>query len=237
VPHRDLHYLPLCALDDGQQALLGRHEISVAPSVGLWLEGVASTPPMSVWRRATVAGIGGETLPHVAAEIDAVAAAVRAQGHATVLRDAEVTQAALRGALDGCDVLHLACHGQFRADSPYFSALHLADGPLTVRDAAGLPLSADLVTLSACETGLSRVAPGDETLGLLRGFMMGGARRVLATQWTVDDASTAELMEHFYAGALGGLRPATALQRAQLALIETHPHPYHWAAFTLHERC
>jgi CHAT domain-containing protein len=66
---------------------------------------------------------------------------------------------------------------------------------------------------------------------------MGGARRVLATQWTVDDASTAALMARFYAGVTSGQRPTQALRQAQRALIEAYPHPYHWAAFTLHERC
>jgi CHAT domain-containing protein len=150
--------------------------------------------------------------------------------------DAAATQAALRDALAGADVLHLACHGQFRADSPSFSSLHLADGPLTLHDAAGLPLQAQLVTLSACETGLSKVAPGDELLGLVRGFLLGGARRVLATHWTVDDASTAALMAQFYDEVLAGARPATALRRAQQALAQTQPHPYFWAAFALHER-
>jgi tetratricopeptide (TPR) repeat protein len=240
VPHRSLHYLPLGALDDGTRFLLATHEIAVAPSVALWLQARAGAATAArPWRRVAVAGVGGDTLPHVAKEVDAVAYAFRSLpgGAATVLRDEEATQPALRRALDGADVLHLACHGQFRADSPYFSALHLADGPLTVRDAAGLPLRADLVTLSACETGVSRVAPGDEALGLLRGFLMGGARRVLATQWTVDDASTAALMARFYAGVTSGQRPTQALRQAQRALIEAYPHPYHWAAFTLHERC
>jgi CHAT domain-containing protein len=240
IPHRSLHYLPWCALDDGHEPLLARHEISVAPGVGLWLQGRATAaPPTSAWRRATVIGVGGSTLPHVASEVDAVARTFAAQpgGHVTALRDAHATQPALREALQsGADVLHLACHGQFRADSPYFSALHLADGPLTVRDAAALPLPTELVTLSACETGLSRVAPGDEALGLLRGFLLGGARRVLATQWTVDDASTAALMQAFYCGVLGGQAPAAALRAAQQALAQAWPHPYHWAAFTLHER-
>jgi tetratricopeptide (TPR) repeat protein len=240
APHRSLHYVPWCALDNGDQPLLSQHEISVVPGVGLWLQGLAKQTSARPLRRAVVAGVGGVALPHVDAEVDAVARAFRLQpgGHASVLRDSDATQAGLRDVLQAdADVLHLACHGQFRADSPYFSALHLADGPLTVRDAATLPLPAELVTLSACETGVSRVAPGDEALGLLRGFLLGGAQRVLATQWTVDDASTATLMAQFYAGVLAGQRPAQALRKAQQLLTESCPHPYHWAAFTLHERC
>jgi CHAT domain-containing protein len=110
----------------------------------------------------------------------------------------------------------------------------LAGGPLTLRDAASLPLQAQLVTLSACETGLSKVAPGDELLGLLRGFLMAGAPTVLSTLWTVDDAHTATLMGQFYRHLLAGLRPAAALRLAQCALIDEAPHPYHWAAFSIH---
>jgi CHAT domain-containing protein len=239
VPHRVLHYVPFAALHDGVAPLLDRHEISLAPSVGLCLNGRATTakPPIA-WRRVAAFGVGGDTLPHVEAEVRAVAQAFTSQpsGSATVCLDQQATHAALREALAGADVLHLACHGQFRADSPYFSALHLGDGPLTVRDAATLPLKAQLVTLSACETGMSRIAPGDELLGLLRGFLMAGAPRVLSTHWTVDDAGTATLMSAFYRGVLAGARPAAALRAAQQALAREQPHPYHWAAFALHER-
>lgn len=239
VPHRVLHYVPFAALHDGVAPLLDRHEISLAPSAGLWLNGraAAAEPPVA-WRSVAAFGVGGDTLPHVEAEVRAVAQAFAAQagGSATVRLGPQATQAALREALAGADVLHLACHGQFRADSPYFSALHLGDGPLTVRDAATLPLKAQLVTLSACETGMSKIAPGDELLGLLRGFLMAGAPRVLSTHWTVDDASTATLMAQFYRGVLVGARPAAALRAAQQALAREQPHPYHWAAFALHER-
>lgn len=235
IPHRELHYVPFPALHDGRASLVEQHEISLAPGLALWL---APAPTPRPWRRVAALGVGGTALPHVAQEVHAVAQAFEAcpGGAATLLLEAQATQAALRAALAEADVVHLACHGQFRADSPYFSALHLADGPLTLRDAADLPLAAQLVTLSACETGLSRIAPGDEQLGLLRGFLMAGAPRVLSTHWTVDDASTAQLMKHFYRDLLGGARPAAALRAAQRALAREHPHPYHWAAFALHER-
>jgi len=121
-------------------------------------------------------------------------------------------------------------------DSPYFSSLTLADGALTLRDAAALPLAGTFVALSACETGMSRVAPGDELLGLLRGFLLAGAPAVMATRWTVDDAGTAGLMTGFYRDLVAGERPAHALRRAQQALRAKQPHPYYWAPFALHGR-
>ena len=236
VPHRILHYLPFAALHDGRSHLLERLEITMAPSVGLWAGGPQR--PAAPVRHLAAFGVGGEALPQVRQEVLDVAATFTADPSRSVSvhLEGQATHAALRAALADADVLHLACHGQFRADSPYFSALHLADGPLTVRDAAELPLRARLVVLSACETSLSKVAPGDELLGLLRGFLMAGARQVLATQWTVDDASARTLMASFYRGWLGGLEPAAALRAAQARLILQEPHPYHWAAFTLHER-
>ncbi len=239
VPHRSLHYVPFCALLDGQQSLLERHELSVSPSATLWLgpnhdSKTARDRIGTRLRRVAAVGVGGSELPHVTTELLAVADAFRSVsgGSAALHMDANATHAGLLEALDGADALHLACHGQFRADSPYFSSLQLADGPLTVRDAAKLPLQAQLVTLSACETALSRVAPGDELLGLLRGFLMAGAKNVIATRWTVDDASTAELMAVFYRRLLKGERPSKALRAAQLELAQKEPHPYHWAPFT-----
>jgi CHAT domain-containing protein/tetratricopeptide (TPR) repeat protein len=230
VPHGVLHYVPFAALHDGRQALIDRLALSMAPSAALWLAGRETPHPVP--RRALALGMGGPTLPHVASEVHAVAEAFG--GAATVLLDADANLSNLRRALPGADVLHLACHGQFRADSPYFSSLQLADGALTLREAAALPLKASLVTLSACETGLSRIAPGDEMLGLVRGFLLGGAPCVMATLWTVDDAGTASLMRDFYRAWAGGTAPAQALRAAQRALRERQPHPYHWAPFVLH---
>ncbi len=155
-------------------------------------------------------------------------------GRARVFSGQAATQAALRTALPGQDVLHLACHAQFRADNPSFSALELADGPLTLLDAQRLPVAGMLVALSACETGLSRIAPGDELLGLVRGFLLAGATTVLASQWMVDDSATAALMGAFYSGLAAGATPAEALRSAQLALARTGAHPSHWAGFALH---
>jgi len=131
-------------------------------------------------------------------------------------------------------VLHLACHGNFRLDNPLFSSLHLADGWLTVRDVYRLNLTCcELVTLSACETGVNALAPGDEWLGLARGFFSAGAPALLVSQWIVDDEATAGLMVDFYSRLRAGVGPASALRYAQCKMLEEKPHPYFWAPFVI----
>jgi len=146
--------------------------------------------------------------------------------------DAATTEA-LRHNSTGVDVLHLACHGQFRFDNPLFSALRLADGWFTVRDAYGLKLDNAHVTLSACETGANVVAPGDELIGLARGFFSAGARSVLLSLWMVDDETTNQMMVDFYREMKRGLTLPASLRAAQLNMLQQNPHPFFWSPFVL----
>jgi CHAT domain-containing protein len=152
---------------------------------------------------------------------------------AIAMFDEQATLDALRRHAPRADVLHLACHGQFRPDNPLFSALRLGDGWLTVRDAYDLDLTCGLATLSACETGVSAVAPGDELIGLARGFFSAGAPSVLVSLWNVDDDSTARLMGLFYCRLRAGDRPAAALRYAQRELLRKQPYPFFWSPFVL----
>jgi CHAT domain-containing protein len=111
--------------------------------------------------------------------------------------------------------------------------VRLADTWLTVHDVYNLDLNADLVTLSACDTGVSQVAPGDELLGLARGFFYAGATSLLVSLWAVNDLSTATLMERFYHRLQAGYPKAAALRLSILDVKRDSPHPYHWAPFIL----
>ena len=133
-------------------------------------------------------------------------------------------------------MVHLATHGQFRADAPMESRLLLApdgenDGNLTVPEIYGLRLNADLVTLSACETGLGEVAGGDDVIGLTRGFLYAGARSIVSSLWQVPDQATKELMMAFYANLKAGMDNVTAMQLAENQVRAKYPHPVYWAAF------
>jgi CHAT domain-containing protein len=142
-------------------------------------------------------------------------------------------------------VVHFATHGLLNSEHPDLSGLVLSlvdetgaphDGFLRMHEIYNLRLPADLVVLSACQTALGREIRGEGLMGLTRGFMYAGARRVVASLWQVDDESTAELMKRFYRGMLKeGRRPPDALRNAQLELSRDRrwSAPFHWAGFVL----
>ena len=226
VSHRALHYVPFQALHDGTSYLIERREVCYTPSAVV-LRHCLQRPHKSL-ERALLLGVEDEQTPLVRAEIESLTPLFP---EAVVLMDERATLAAVRQHAPRADLLHLACHGQFRPDNPLFSSLRLTNGWLTVRDAYNLDLHCELVTLSACETGVSAVAPGDELMGLVRGFFSAGARTLILSLWAVDDDATARTMADFYAGLRGGLRPAAALRSAQLKLLSEEPHPFFWSPF------
>ena len=143
---------------------------------------------------------------------------------------------------DSADVIHFASHGEFNDKQPMQSGLLLSedaqnDGYLQVHEIFGLDLrNANLVTLSACETALSKIYGGDDLVGLSRGFIYAGTPSILATLWEVDDRSTSILIKKFYEKWLKkGMGKPEALRAAQLALksMPKFSHPFHWAPFVM----
>ena len=143
-------------------------------------------------------------------------------------------------------ILHFATHGLLNSERPELSGLVFSlidqegkpqDGFLRLHEVYNLQLNADLIVLSACETGLGKEIKGEGLIGLTRGFMYSGAPRVVASLWNVDDLATAELMKLFYQGMLkDGLPAGAALRAAQLELSgqKRWASPYFWAGFVLH---
>jgi CHAT domain-containing protein len=235
VPHGPLHYLPFHALHDGTSYLLEQWEIGYLPGSS-FLRYTQETPVNGSGLLA-VGHSGGGRLPYTVQEAQAVA--TQMAGHA--LLEEEATLAQVRQAMPQHGALHLAAHGDFRADNPLFSGLALADGWLTTLDIFSLRLQASLVTLSACQTGRSVVGGGDELLGLMRAFLGVGAASLVLSLWAVEDRSTAQLMACFYRKLAQGWAKGQALRQAQLACLQgqadggdgLRQHPYFWASFFL----
>lgn len=228
VPTGLLHYLPFHALFDGEQHLIQTHAVSYAASATV-LQHCLSRPGNS-YRSALLVGVPDERAPRIAEEVKELAAFFP---DAKLLLGADATVEQVKREAEKVDLLHLACHAQFRQDNPQFSALQLGDGWLTLSDTYNLRLSSGLVTLSACETGVNAVTAGEELVGLARGFLSAGTPSVLLSLWTVDDQATQELMSDFYRDLLLHGSPAKSLQAAQIRMLNKRPHPFFWSSFAL----
>jgi CHAT domain-containing protein len=236
VPSGPLHYLPFHAFHDGDGYLLERHEISYLPGSSLLGHCQATRP---AGRGAAVFGHSFDgRLPHAAAEARAVAAVWRE----TAMVEQEATLDRLRELAPRRRVVHLAAHGDFRADNPLFSGLALADGALTTLEVFNrLRLDAALVVLSACQTGRHVIGGGDELLGLTRAFLYAGAPSLVLSLWAVEDQSTATLMARMHHLLAAGWAKGAALRQAQLEMLAAPgdagagpaAHPFFWAPFIL----
>jgi CHAT domain-containing protein/Tfp pilus assembly protein PilF len=149
------------------------------------------------------------------------------------------------GSLANYQIIHFATHGLANNKNPELSGIvmsmvddkgNLVNGFLRLTDIFNLKLAANLVVLSACQSGMGQNVKGEGMVGLTRGFMYAGAQRVAVSLWNVDDEGTAVLMQKFYQKMLQQkLAPAAALRAAQIEMMqqEKWQSPYYWAAFTL----
>ncbi|HEX4948522.1 MAG TPA: CHAT domain-containing protein [Blastocatellia bacterium] len=211
-------------------------------------------PPTSGLRSANGASIAGMRGPlarlrFARAEADqiwATLSAAQREQSLTAFDFAANQDWALSPALSEYRYLHFATHGVLDQTRPELSGLALSlfdsqgrerDGFLRLVEIYNLKLAAELVTLSACETGLGKQTRGEGIIGLTRGFLHAGAQRALVSLWKVDDRASAKLMGQVYAGIFRDqLSPAAALRRAQLALRAdpAMKSEFFWAAFVLH---
>lgn len=211
VPTGALHGMAWACLPD----LVGR-SVTVAPSAGLWRRD-ARTSSGASRRTVLVAGPG---LPGAAQEVADLAALLPGS---TVLQGSEATAKAVLDAIEGADLLHLAAHGTFRADSPLFSSLLLADGPLTVYDLERLRSLPPTVVLPACDAARAAVHVGDELLGTATALLGLGVRAVIAPVLPVADVATRTLMLALHVGLRAGEGPAAALAAAGSAVMHHGP--------------
>ena len=243
APHAELHYLPFQALlrpgPAGETFLIESFDVAYIPSASVLLQ-VARRSRNSSGRRLLALAPEPTRLSHSRDEVQRIS---RGQRLAQVLVGRDATEDRFRELAPGRAILHLATFGELNSRNPLFSYVRLSpdgasDGRLEVHEVFGLRLAAELVVLSACETGLATglrqdVPPGDDWVGLVQAFLTAGAQNIVASLWSVDDRATAQLMEKFYAGLRPGRSKSAALAEAQRELLResTHAHPFYWAAF------
>ena len=243
APHAELHYLPFQALlrpgPAGETFLIESFDVAYIPSASVLLQ-VARRSRNSPGRGLLALAPEPTRLSHSRDEVQRIS---RGQRPAQVLVGSEATEDRFKELAPGRAILHLATFGELNSRNPLFSYVRLSpdgasDGRLEVHEVFGLRLAAELVVLSACETGLATglrqdVPPGDDWVGLVQAFLTAGAQNVVASLWSVDDRATARLMEEFYAGLRAGRSKSAALAEAQRELLRdsTHAHPFYWAAF------
>ncbi|MEM4284463.1 MAG: CHAT domain-containing protein [Candidatus Caldarchaeum sp.] len=178
-------------------------------------------------------------------EVEGIAKLYSAE-EVTLYLGAQAREENVKGeALDRYRFVHFATHGLLNEQAPSYSGLVLTlpsgarqaqeDGLLQVYEVFNLKLNAELVVLSACETGLGKQMRGEGLIGLTRGFFYAGAGAVVVSLWKVADVSTAELMVRFYRHLKAGRGKADALRRARLEMLEEgrFMHPFYWAPFVL----
>ena len=235
VPHGILHHLPFHAFHDGRSHLIERHRISRLPAANLLRHLKGARQP-----GRGVAAIGHSfrgRLPFAPLEAQAVAAIWGTEAYS----EQAATLAQLRRTLASADIVHLAAHMVWEPEAPLFSRMTLEDGEFTAFDVFnGPPIPARLVTLSGCNTARGVLSGGDEELGLIRALLHAGVSSLIASQWPIEDAASAQFMTQLHSRLAKGMTTGQAIQGAALAHI--HPasdadaryrHPCYWAPFML----
>ncbi len=228
VQHGLLHYVPFHALHDGESYLVDRFSVSYAPSASIYALCQSKRPNSA--GDPLIFGVPDAQTPSIQAEVDALRGMLP---NAKVFVGEQATEAVLRAHGGTSRIIHIATHGYFRQDNPMFSSIRLGDSHLSLYDINHLHLPAELIVLSGCATGLNVITPGDELIGLARGLLQAGAQSLVLSLWDVHDESTKDFMIAFYARLQQGEAKSAAMQAAMLELREKHPHPYHWAPFSL----
>jgi CHAT domain-containing protein len=249
IPQGALFLVPFAALQDAKgRYLVQNHTLLTAPSIQV-LEltrqqrtgrspGSAAlivgnpTMPKIVF----VPGEPAEPLPELpGAEVEAKTIAQFLK--TTALTGDRATKAVVKQQMATAKLIHLATHGLLDDQRGIGSAIALApsgndNGFLTAEEILDLKLNADLVVLSACDTGRGKIT-GDGVIGLSRSLISAGAPSVIVSLWAVPDAPTSALMTEFYQNLQKNPDKAQALRQAMLTTLKQHPNPRDWAAFTL----
>ncbi|MEN8443731.1 MAG: CHAT domain-containing tetratricopeptide repeat protein, partial [Cyanobacteria bacterium J06555_13] len=260
IPQRELFSIPFAALQDEDDTyLIENHTLSVAPAAKIFRltqHQQFTKPRQAKWGENSLI-LGNPQMPDVrlspnqpAQRLSSLPGAEKeAESIAQLLETAalindQATEAAVKQKLPEAQLIHFATHGLLEYGRPEASGIrdipgalaltpdNQEDGLLTAAEILDLQLQANLVVLSACDTGRGTVTD-DGVNGLSLSFIMAGAPSVVVSLWAVPDAPTAALMTEFYSQLQQGKNKSQALRQAMLTTMETHPDPRDWAAFIL----
>ncbi|NJK73318.1 MAG: CHAT domain-containing protein [Microcoleus sp. SU_5_6] len=250
IPQGELFFVPFCALQDAAgKYLIEQHTILTAPAMqileltrqkqqeisdlvgDILVVGNPTMPEVSLAPGKPAQQLSA--LPHSETEAKAIAQLFQTQA----LTGNSATKTAVIERLSNARIIHFATHGLLDRTYGLGSAIALApdendSGLLTAEEILDLNLKADLVVLSACNTGMGRIT-GDGVIGLSRALIAAGASSAIVSLWAVPDAPTADLMVKFYQKLDRAGNKAQALRYAMLETMQQHPNPRDWAAFTL----
>lgn len=227
IPHGFLHYVPFQALQNSKR-FLEKYRIVYAPSATVLAHCLRSGNQNGNW---LIMGDPKDESPSSQREAEEISKIVGTDA----LTSHKASWKAFVNSAPSAHRIHLACHSSFIPDNPMGSFVEFADRCATARDIFQLDLNADLVTLSACETGICTLRFGDEIMGLTRAFLFAGAKSLVHTLWPVYSISTSKLMVKFYENLLSGQSKLDSLRNAQLELLHSHRfnNPFYWAPFVL----
>ena len=240
VPHGAMHYLPFQALRSSAGFLIESHALALAPSASIAVQFGQRSASRGVPLIAFGNPANDSRLPLPGAEREVqLISGLYPEGRVFVQRQA--SRSRFQEQAGAGRILHVAAHAEVDILDPLASRIVFASeagdpGFVAAREIYGIDLGGvSLVTLSACQSGLGRIARGDEILGFTRSFMAAGASSLLVSLWPVSDESTELLMAAFYGQLAQGTQAIEAMRSAQMAVLRTarFAHPFYWAAFNL----
>jgi CHAT domain-containing protein/Tfp pilus assembly protein PilF len=247
VPQDELFLVPFAALQDSQgKYLIEKHTIRTVPSIqvlgltrqlkqkrkkkgDILIVGNPTMPKLTFSPKETPQPLS--SLPEAEREVKKIAQLLQVQ---PLIRD-RATKTTVMQKMPQARIIHLATHGLLEKSAIALASdasLSGQNGLLSDAEILQMKLEAELVVLSACNTGGGSIA-GDGVLGLSRSFIAAGVPSAIVSLWTVPDASTADLMTEFYQNLQNNSDNAQALRQAMLATMERYSHPRNWAAFIL----
>jgi CHAT domain-containing protein len=239
IPHGPLHYFPFQALRTDSGYLIERHELSVSPSASVAVQLLGKREE----GQPRLVAFGN---PEIETKYDLPGSQREVEQLANLFTDRQVflrreaSKNRFKESAGDSRILHVAAHAEVDPVDPLFSRILLAGGEnggaLEARELFDIKLDrVALVTLSACESGLGKIAGGDEILGFTRSFLSAGASSLIVSLWPVADDSTELLMTTLYGNLVKGSDLQKAMQTAQLTVLKNKrfAHPYFWAPFNL----